>query len=125
MPDPYEDDRELLVEYGREGDDDRDPRARAYGALRIHAGSVGDGPAGAARFALDSLLRERERVDGAILRCGEGRWWFRDPPDVDLPRDLSGWRVPLDVRLAAAEALGLAPDVALGSGSDRKEPDDG
>ena len=110
--------RDLVVEFGREGRDDRDVFARPYGALRIHAGSVGDDPGGAARFALDHLLRERERVDGAIRRCGEGRWWFHEPADVDRPRDLSGWKVPPDVRLAAAEALGLVPDVALDPSSE-------
>jgi hypothetical protein len=109
MPDPGEPGRELVVFFGREGDDDRDPYAVPYGALRVYT-EPDDDPDETARFALDHLLRERARVDSAIRRCAQGRWRVAVPPDSDRVRDLSDWTVPADVRSAAAEALGLAAD---------------
>lgn len=105
--------RELVVGFGREGDDDLDGYAHCYGALHVLASDVENDPDAAARRSLEHLLRERADIDGALLRASQGRWRVGDWRGNERVRDLSGWKVPADVRLAAAEALGLAPDRAL------------
>jgi hypothetical protein len=111
LPEP---EREMVVYFGREGDDDWDRDARPYGALRVHADSVGGDPDEAGRFAVRELVGERARIDSALLRCTQDRWRIGDRQGNVRTGDHFGWHVPLDVRLTAAEALGLAPDAALG-----------